>query len=189
MSRSRSVLHCCVADVVVGSACSTQSNALRRQWSVLWARYQHGLTWGSGQVSALQATAPSHSPCWLAAPRWASPQVPIDVCEQRDPKGLYKKARAGQLKGFTGACARVGTVQGRAGQAEASVLEGNVLCLIALSVGPCQPQPIWAAWRSASTLFWHLDSHSCQSACKLSRAQRVSVHCQLCFAAPPGRHR
>lgn len=27
---------------------------------------------------------------------------PIEICEQRDPKGLYKKARAGQLKGFTG---------------------------------------------------------------------------------------
>lgn len=29
-------------------------------------------------------------------------QVPIEVCEQRDPKGLYKKARAGKLPGFTG---------------------------------------------------------------------------------------
>ena len=28
--------------------------------------------------------------------------APIEVCETRDPKGLYKKARAGQLKGFTG---------------------------------------------------------------------------------------
>jgi adenylylsulfate kinase len=28
--------------------------------------------------------------------------TPIAVCEQRDPKGLYKKARAGHLKGFTG---------------------------------------------------------------------------------------
>lgn len=28
--------------------------------------------------------------------------APIDVCEQRDPKGLYKKARAGEIKGFTG---------------------------------------------------------------------------------------
>jgi adenylylsulfate kinase len=28
--------------------------------------------------------------------------TPIDTCEQRDPKGLYKKARAGELKGFTG---------------------------------------------------------------------------------------
>ncbi len=29
-------------------------------------------------------------------------KVPINICEERDPKGLYKKARAGQLKGFTG---------------------------------------------------------------------------------------
>lgn len=28
--------------------------------------------------------------------------TPIETCEQRDPKGLYKKARAGQIKGFTG---------------------------------------------------------------------------------------
>jgi adenylylsulfate kinase len=28
--------------------------------------------------------------------------TPIDVCEIRDPKGLYQKARNGQLKGFTG---------------------------------------------------------------------------------------
>jgi adenylylsulfate kinase len=28
--------------------------------------------------------------------------TPIEVCEQRDPKGLYQKARAGELKGFTG---------------------------------------------------------------------------------------
>lgn len=28
--------------------------------------------------------------------------APLDVCESRDPKGLYKKARAGQLKDFTG---------------------------------------------------------------------------------------
>ncbi len=28
--------------------------------------------------------------------------TPIDVCEQRDPKGLYKKARAGEIRQFTG---------------------------------------------------------------------------------------
>ncbi|MBR4753086.1 MAG: adenylyl-sulfate kinase [Thermoguttaceae bacterium] len=28
--------------------------------------------------------------------------TPLEICEQRDPKGLYKKARAGELKGFTG---------------------------------------------------------------------------------------
>lgn len=28
--------------------------------------------------------------------------TPLAVCEQRDPKGLYKKARRGEIKGFTG---------------------------------------------------------------------------------------
>jgi sulfate adenylyltransferase len=28
--------------------------------------------------------------------------TPIDVCEQRDRKGLYAKARAGLIKNFTG---------------------------------------------------------------------------------------
>ncbi len=29
-------------------------------------------------------------------------EAPLDVCEERDPKGLYKKARAGEIKEFTG---------------------------------------------------------------------------------------
>ncbi len=28
--------------------------------------------------------------------------TPLEVCEQRDPKGLYVKARAGEITGFTG---------------------------------------------------------------------------------------
>ncbi len=28
--------------------------------------------------------------------------TPLEVCEKRDPKGIYKKARAGEIKGFTG---------------------------------------------------------------------------------------
>ena len=28
--------------------------------------------------------------------------TPLDICEQRDPKGLYKKARRGEIKNFTG---------------------------------------------------------------------------------------
>ena len=28
--------------------------------------------------------------------------TPLDVCESRDPKGLYQKARAGEIKDFTG---------------------------------------------------------------------------------------
>ena len=29
-------------------------------------------------------------------------KIPLEVCESRDPKGLYKAARAGKIKGFTG---------------------------------------------------------------------------------------
>ena len=29
-------------------------------------------------------------------------ECPLEVCETRDPKGLYKKARAGEIKQFTG---------------------------------------------------------------------------------------
>lgn len=28
--------------------------------------------------------------------------APLEVCEVRDPKGMYKRARAGEIKGFTG---------------------------------------------------------------------------------------
>ncbi len=29
-------------------------------------------------------------------------KCPVEICEQRDVKGLYKKARAGEIKNFTG---------------------------------------------------------------------------------------
>jgi bifunctional enzyme CysN/CysC len=28
--------------------------------------------------------------------------TPLDICEARDPKGMYRKARAGEITGFTG---------------------------------------------------------------------------------------
>ncbi|HLS69167.1 MAG TPA: adenylyl-sulfate kinase, partial [Kiloniellales bacterium] len=28
--------------------------------------------------------------------------TPLEICEARDPKGLYRKARAGELQNFTG---------------------------------------------------------------------------------------
>ncbi len=28
--------------------------------------------------------------------------TPLELCEERDPKGLYAKARAGEIKGMTG---------------------------------------------------------------------------------------
>lgn len=38
--------------------------------------------------------------------------TPLAVCEARDPKGLYKKARAGQLPHFTGVDSQYETPQG-----------------------------------------------------------------------------
>ena len=31
--------------------------------------------------------------------------APVDICEKRDPKGVYKKARSGEIKNFTGVSA------------------------------------------------------------------------------------
>ena len=31
--------------------------------------------------------------------------APVDICEKRDPKGVYKKARSGEIKNFTGVTA------------------------------------------------------------------------------------
>ena len=32
-------------------------------------------------------------------------KVPLEVAEERDPKGLYRRARKGEVKGFTGVTA------------------------------------------------------------------------------------
>lgn len=40
----------------------------------------------------------------VGEPRWLEVHVstPVEVCEARDPKGLYARARAGQISDFTG---------------------------------------------------------------------------------------
>jgi bifunctional enzyme CysN/CysC len=50
--------------------------------------------------AGLIAIAPLISP--YRAGRAEARRIHIDVCESRDPKGLYAKARAGELTGFTG---------------------------------------------------------------------------------------
>jgi bifunctional enzyme CysN/CysC len=32
-------------------------------------------------------------------------RAPLELCEERDPKGLYKRARAGEIRDFTGVSA------------------------------------------------------------------------------------
>jgi bifunctional enzyme CysN/CysC len=48
--------------------------------------------------------------------------TPLDICEQRDPKGLYKKARSGELKNFTG----IDSVYEPPEQADIVVAAGNI---------------------------------------------------------------
>ena len=67
------------------------------------------------EQSALSATP--HAPCPMPSAPCATPHAPcpmpknfleifvdtpLDLCEQRDPKGLYKKARSGEIPQFTG---------------------------------------------------------------------------------------
>ena len=61
--------------------------------------------------------------------------APIEVCEQRDPKGLYKKARAGDIPNFTGIGASYEPPEAterhlRSDQAGPEELVGQVICLL-----------------------------------------------------------
>ena len=66
--------------------------------SLAWvgpAAAQHG---GSAGAQSTRSAAHSVRPQQHAALL----QVPLEVCEERDTKGLYKLARQGKIKGFTG---------------------------------------------------------------------------------------
>lgn len=61
-----------------------------------------------GQVTIVAAITPTHAARALARAivgetfREVFVNTPAAVCEERDPKGHYRKARAGDLKAFTG---------------------------------------------------------------------------------------
>ncbi len=63
----------------------------------------------AGLIVSTAFISPFRADRELAASKLASGEfievyidTPIEICEQRDPKGLYKKARAGEIKDFTG---------------------------------------------------------------------------------------
>ncbi len=64
-------------------------------------------------------------------------QVPLELCEKRDPKGLYKKARAGQLKGFTGAA--LAHAHARPRLARRTLINGCVVCACSGTTGVDDP--------------------------------------------------
>lgn len=63
---------------------------------------------GLGHIVLVAAVSPSATARAkvreIVGPRFFEVHVsaPLEVCEARDPKGLYAKARAGELRGFTG---------------------------------------------------------------------------------------
>ena len=73
-------------------------------------------------------------------------QVPIEICEQRDPKGLYKKARAGQLKNFTGE--RAGVPLARGPPACRSAGPGRAAAACGQPHLPTMSQLTKACWRA-----------------------------------------
>ncbi len=48
--------------------------------------------------------------------------TPLNICEQRDPKGLYKKARKGEIKDFTG----IDSIYEKANDAEIILGENSI---------------------------------------------------------------
>ena len=55
-----------------------------------------------GEVAKLFGDASMITLASFISPYRRDRDCPIDEAEKRDPKGLYKKARAGEVKGFTG---------------------------------------------------------------------------------------
>ena len=67
----------------------------------------------AGRVALVALVSPVRRPTATAARAAATPRTgcafvevfvdtPLEDCEQRDPKGLYRRARAGTLRGLTG---------------------------------------------------------------------------------------
>ena len=75
--------------------------------SVRWPGCSPTPAWSRSSRSSARTAPGATTPARCTRPP-GSPFVevfvdtPIEVCEQRDPKGLYAKARAGELTGFTG---------------------------------------------------------------------------------------
>jgi adenylylsulfate kinase-like enzyme len=70
--------------------------------------------------------------CWV--------NTSLEVCETRDPKGLYKKARRGEIKGFTGIDQSYEEPQNcelvvQAGQLSVDECVQNVVALLQQKVG------------------------------------------------------
>ena len=67
----------------------------------VWNRIENEANWDSyGHWPGLDGLLPGQSPHGKFHEIYVN--APLEVCERRDPKGLYAKSRAGRLPNFTG---------------------------------------------------------------------------------------
>ncbi|KAI6699368.1 hypothetical protein NL676_013692 [Syzygium grande] len=91
----------CVIWITGLSGSDRDPNDASRLSKCLYVEPRKGFSPGPGSQSPAVRAEPSSSIRSREIPR-VFMDVPLQICEARDPKGLYKLARAGKIKGFTG---------------------------------------------------------------------------------------
>jgi len=89
----------------LGFSLADRAENIRRAGEVAKLMAESGLVVISSLISPLRKERQAvRSVCQTSGVNFAEIFVsaPLGECEKRDPRGLYRKARAGEIKGFTG---------------------------------------------------------------------------------------
>lgn len=89
----------------LGFSSSDRSENIRRTGEVAKLMAQAGIIVVCSLISPFEADRQKvRESCLRDSVPFAEVYInaPLSICEQRDPKGLYRKARNGEIKGFTG---------------------------------------------------------------------------------------
>jgi len=89
----------------LGFSLEDRAENIRRAGEVAKMMAESGLVVISSLISPLQKERGAvRSACHAAGVEFAEVYIdaPLEECEKRDPRGLYKKARKGEIRGFTG---------------------------------------------------------------------------------------
>jgi bifunctional enzyme CysN/CysC len=89
----------------LGFSLEDRAENIRRAGEVARLMAESGLVVISSLISPLQKEREAvRSSCHASGLNFSEVYIdaPIAACEKRDPRGLYQKARKGEIKGFTG---------------------------------------------------------------------------------------
>jgi bifunctional enzyme CysN/CysC len=89
----------------LGFSLDDRAENIRRAGEVAKLMAESGLVVISSLISPLRKERQAvRSACHAAGVNFSEIFIsaPLGECEKRDPRGLYRKARAGEIKGFTG---------------------------------------------------------------------------------------